>query len=315
MTSSAAETFSHVQEPLFEFRAGKMLMEGARVIPDSRKGLVQIGRGEEGLVHFQWVDRSQNVVEDDQIIFPDEAIFEKVEQSSDRVYILKFRTDNRKFFFWMQEPQADNDTQLCASVNFYLNQPLEFIGEEASDASLPQQISEDIADDDISSRAGNLVGPSMGAEAISEVTSSGPVKLADLQRILNNIGSTDDDTGDPDAGLGLGDILKPELILPLINDLPLDQQLASYLPEGRWTPEDLLELLQSPQFRQQVDSFTYVLRTGQIDLSQFGIDPSKYRFTVLSFLEALEDSVSNKPETDDSRSQNRNEAEAMDEGQ
>lgn len=39
-------------------------------------------------------------------------------------------------------------------------------------------------------RAGNLVGPSMGAEAISEVTSSGPVKLADLQRILNNIGST-----------------------------------------------------------------------------------------------------------------------------
>lgn len=314
MTSSAAETFSHVQEPLFEFRAGKMLMDGARVVPDSRKGLVRIGRGEEGLVHFQWVDRVQNVVEDDQIIFPDEAMFENVKQSSDRVYILKFRTDDRKFFFWMQEPQADNDTQLCASVNFYLNQPLEFLGEEASDASVPQQISEDIAEDDISSRAGNLVGPSMGAEAISEVTSSGPVKLVDLQRILNNIGSTDD-TGDPDAGFGLGDILKPELILPLINDLPLEQQLASYLPEGRWTPEDLLELLQSPQFRQQVDSFSYVLRTGQIDLSQFGIDPSKYRFTVLSFLEALEDSVSRKPETDESRSQNRNEAEAMDEGQ
>jgi 26S proteasome regulatory subunit N13 len=34
-----------------------------------------------------------------------------------------------------------------------------------------------------------------------------------------------------------------------------------------------------------------VLRTGQIDLAQFGVDPSKYKFTVASFLEALEDSV------------------------
>lgn len=37
-------------------------------------------------------------------------------------------------------------------------------------------------------RAGNLVGSSMGTEVTSDVTSSGPVKLADLQRILSNIG-------------------------------------------------------------------------------------------------------------------------------
>ena len=45
---------------------------------------------------------------------------------------------------------------------------------------------------DILGRAGNLVGPSMGAEASGDVTSSGPVKLADLQRILSNIGSAGD---------------------------------------------------------------------------------------------------------------------------
>lgn len=28
--------------------------------------------------------------------------------------------------------------------------------------------------------------------------------------------------------------------------------------QGQWNPEELLELLQSPPFRQQVDSFTYV---------------------------------------------------------
>lgn len=79
----------------------------------------------------------------------------QVNQSSGRVYILKFCTDDRRLFFWMQvisvaiditlcfwilwscfefvikfsfiscqEPAADNDAQLCSSVNFYLNQPL-----------------------------------------------------------------------------------------------------------------------------------------------------------------------------------------------
>ncbi|XP_021679039.2 26S proteasome regulatory subunit RPN13 isoform X2 [Hevea brasiliensis] len=278
---------------MLEFRSGKMFFEGKKVVPDARKGLIRITRGEEGLVHFQWLDRSRNVVEDDQIIFPDEAVFEKVNQASGRVYILKFNTDDRKFFFWMQEPKAEDDEQLCNSVNYYINQPLD-LGDEEPDASAPLQVSEDMVEDDISSREGNLIVPNLGAKVISDVSSSsGPVKLEDLQRILSDIGHGGaGSAGDPDGGLGLGDILKPDLIMPLINTLPLEERLASYLPEGQWTPEDILELLQSPPFRQQVDSFTHVLRTGQIDLSQFGIDPSKYKFTVLSFLEALEDSVS-----------------------
>ncbi|KAK6126668.1 hypothetical protein DH2020_039586 [Rehmannia glutinosa] len=282
---------------------GKMLIDGTRVIPDSRKGLVRIGKGEEGLVHFQWLDRSLNIVED-------------VNQSSGRVYILKFHTDDRKFFFWLQEPKAENDTQLCNSINFHLNLPLELPGEDEPDASASVQSSENMVEDDISSRAGNLVGPSMGAEATSDVTSAGPVKLVDLQRILSNIGPAVEQ-GDPDAGLGLGDILKPEFIWPLVQELPLHQQLASYLPEGEWTPEELIELLQSPPFRQQLDSFTYVLRTGQVDLTQFGIDPSKYKFTVPSFLEALEDSVARTSESEESaqKSQTCPGSDTMDEGQ
>lgn len=42
----------------------------------------------------------------------------------------------------------------------------------------------------MTTRAGNLVVPNLGTEAISDVSSSsGPVKLEDLQRILSNIGS------------------------------------------------------------------------------------------------------------------------------
>ncbi|KAI4376845.1 hypothetical protein MLD38_014558 [Melastoma candidum] len=273
---------------MLEFRAGKMHVEGKRVIPDTRKGLVRIIRGQDGLTHFQWLDRSLDLVEDDQIILPNEAVFEKVDQTSGRVYILKFSGDDRKFFFWMQEPSAEGDAQLCSSVNYLLNQPFEV--EPDVSASLPA--SENTIDDDISSRTANLIGPSRSAESVDRASSlGGPVKLEDLQRILGSIENADAAV-DPDGGLGLGDILKPELIMPLMQKLPVEQRLFSFLPEDHRTIEDLLDLLQSPPFRQQVDSFTYVLRTGQIDLSQFGINPTKYKFTVLSFLEALEDSVS-----------------------
>ncbi|TYK08253.1 26S proteasome regulatory subunit RPN13 isoform X2 [Cucumis melo var. makuwa] len=301
MDSSSIEAVPAMQEILLEFRAGKMCFEGKRVVPDTRKGLVRIGRGEEGLLHFQWLDRTQNVIEDDQIVFPDEAVFEKVNQASGRVYLLKFKTDDRKFFFWMQEPKAEDDQQLCISVNDYINRPLEFLEEEEPVASTPMHVSEGTVEENTPSSS-----------------SLRPVKLEDLQRILSNIEPSDIDV-DPDAGFGLGDLLKPDLIMPVLETLPLEQSLASYLPEGPWTPEDILELLQSPPFRQQVDSFTYVLRTGQIDLSQFGIDPSKYKFTVLSFLDALEDSVSKTSSSEleqdnkDVRSQSFNRSDSMDE--
>ncbi|TVT99032.1 hypothetical protein EJB05_55662, partial [Eragrostis curvula] len=265
---SSMESTEPLRDIMCEFRAGKMSLQGTRVVPDTRKGLVRIGR--------------------DQIIFPDEAVFEKVSESSGRVYILKFKHDDRKFFFWMQEPNADGDSQICIQVNAYINRPLD--GEADLPVPIEAEMSEDTADDDISSRAGNLVDQSMTADLAGEVTSAaGPVRLEELQRILSAI-QPSGAAADPDAGLGLGDILKPELVLPLIETLPIEQ-LTSHLPEGSWTPGDILELLQSPPLRQQVDAFTHVLRTGQIDLAQFGVDPSKYKFTVASFLEALEDSV------------------------
>ncbi|XP_078444057.1 regulatory particle non-ATPase 13 [Wolffia australiana] len=289
-----------LQEVMVEFRAGKMILDGSRVLPDTRKGLVRIGRGEEGLVHFQWLDRTLNSVEDDQIILPDEAVFEKVSQSSDRVYILKFSTDSRKFFFWMQEPNADKDSELCAAVHDFINRPLDLLGEDESEALDPMLVPEtsgDNGDDETSSRSGNLVQQSLAGNLAGEATSSasGRVQLADLQRILRNI-QPQGASEDPDEGIGLGDILKPDLLRPLIETLPLEKRLVCHLPEGSWTsPKDFLEVIQSPPFQQQVETFTQVLRTGQVDLTQFGIDPSKYRYSVLSFLEALDDTVSKSP--------------------
>ncbi|CAI0553303.1 unnamed protein product [Linum tenue] len=170
---------------MLEFRAGKMHLEGKRVVPDTRKGLVRIDRGEEGLIHFQWLDRTLNAVEDDQIIFPEEAVFEKVGQASGRVYILKFNTDDRKFFFWMQHVCSAFSGFINDDSFLYLYMP-EILEEEPDTSAL--QTSEEMVEDDISSRAGNIVLPNLGSGSMSDVTSSsGPVRLEDLQRILSNI--------------------------------------------------------------------------------------------------------------------------------
>ncbi|KAL2896554.1 26S proteasome regulatory subunit RPN13 [Bienertia sinuspersici] len=267
---------------MLEFRAGKMLFEGKRVSPDPRKGLVRIARGEEGLVHFQWLDRVQNVIEDVSFCwisrisfmeakgpdcFPEEATFEK-------------------------EPKAEDDQQLCRSVNEHLNRPLDLLAEEDSGASIPLQ-AEEMVEDDISSRA-------------------------DLQRILSNLQSPGP-VGDVEILMelflfsplhlqcfGLGDLLKPDWYYHCLKRYLLEERL------GQQSVHDLLEVLQCAPFRQQVDAFTYVLKTGQIDLAQFGIDPTKYNFTVLSFLEALEDSVSKNLESD---ALGRSTNDSMDEGQ
>lgn len=107
---------------LVEFRAGRMTLSGTTVTADLRKGLVYLYRTEAALVHFCWKNRLDGRTEEDLLIFPDDCIFRRVPQcTTGRVYMLKFRTHNRKFFFWMQEPSDARDAELCLRVNDIMN--------------------------------------------------------------------------------------------------------------------------------------------------------------------------------------------------
>uniref|UniRef100_A0A023FW55 Proteasomal ubiquitin receptor ADRM1 homolog n=1 Tax=Amblyomma parvum TaxID=251391 RepID=A0A023FW55_AMBPA len=109
---------------LVEFRAGRMTRKGNMVHPDKRKGTVYVHQSEDSLMHFCWKDRTTGAVEDDLIIFPDDAEFKKVTQcTTGRVYVLKFKSSSRRCFFWMQEPKEDKDDELVRKVNDYLNNP------------------------------------------------------------------------------------------------------------------------------------------------------------------------------------------------
>lgn len=110
---------------LVEFRAGKMVMKSNNMVhPEARKGLVYVHQTDDSLIHFCWKERSSSQVEDDLIIFPDDAEFKRVAQcTSGRVYVLKFKSNPRRCFFWMQEPGDEKDDENCKKINEYFNNP------------------------------------------------------------------------------------------------------------------------------------------------------------------------------------------------
>jgi len=111
---------------LVEFRAGKMTFNttSKMVSPDKRKGMLSVLQADDQLMHLQWKDRGTGTVEDDLIIFPDDVEFKAVAAcTTGRVFVLKFKTSNKRMFFWMQEPKADKDEELCKKVNENLNNP------------------------------------------------------------------------------------------------------------------------------------------------------------------------------------------------
>nr|CAD7423449.1 unnamed protein product [Timema monikensis] len=110
---------------LVEFKAGRMDLKGKMVHPDKRKGLIYVYQSsDDSLLHFCWKDRQSGSVEDDLIVFPDDCEFKKIAQcTTGRVYLLKFKSTSRKFFYWLQESKPDKDEDLCRRVNEVLNNP------------------------------------------------------------------------------------------------------------------------------------------------------------------------------------------------
>jgi Proteasome complex subunit Rpn13 ubiquitin receptor len=74
------------------------------------------------LLHFYWKDRKANIVEEDLIIFPEEAEMVHVpECETGRVYLLKFKSSSQKLFFWMQNANDEKDKENVDRVNKLIN--------------------------------------------------------------------------------------------------------------------------------------------------------------------------------------------------
>jgi len=86
---------------MMAFKAGRAFRRPGTnfVDPSPVKGAIVLCRDESLLVHFMWKDRTTGEVGEDLILFPEDAKFEKVSQSSwGRTYVLKFESSDQKHF-------------------------------------------------------------------------------------------------------------------------------------------------------------------------------------------------------------------------
>lgn len=244
---------------LIEFKAGKMVQKGKMVHPDTRKGQIYIYKSDDSLTHFCWKDRTSGEVVDDLIIFPEDADFSRVKQcTTGRVYIMKFRSSNRRFFCWMQEPKEDKDEERCKKVNEILNG-----ASSAEETPAPAAPATPAA----TTTAANLGQSQLmemlgGGTPVSSRTNGAPVSVAALQNILNTLPNNG---GQPKESVSPASVISKEAIESLLECPDTVAKLEQHLPEAlRGNPETLRSTLNSPQFQQGLQIFSSAFKSGQL---------------------------------------------------
>jgi len=100
-------------KPLVEFKAGRMDWDGRMVKPDRKKGLIRVDKDQHGMTTFSFVDADTHNQIESFYVFPDEAKFEKVHQTKDRVYLLEMRETKQRYFYWMQVSLSLSYRDVC----------------------------------------------------------------------------------------------------------------------------------------------------------------------------------------------------------
>uniref|UniRef100_A0A0N4Z6K4 Proteasomal ubiquitin receptor ADRM1 homolog n=1 Tax=Parastrongyloides trichosuri TaxID=131310 RepID=A0A0N4Z6K4_PARTI len=115
---------------LYEFKAGRSFLEDGssentkKVIAEKTKGLIIIKRSSDQLTHFCWKNRECNTIVDDFIIFPGDTDFSEVTECPDgRVFMLKFKSNNDRKLYWLQEGDKTKGDEITEKVKDLLNNP------------------------------------------------------------------------------------------------------------------------------------------------------------------------------------------------
>ncbi|EFN51190.1 hypothetical protein CHLNCDRAFT_141354 [Chlorella variabilis] len=295
-------------ETIVELRAGCMVLADGRLAPDPRKGLIRITQArweaglqdEAGLTHFCWLERDASGAavgepEQDIVVIPGESTFGKIARPGSRVFELRFPEEkHRNLFFWAQEAAAESDEDYVAAVNLALNQ-----GEGEEEQGGAQGMEGVEAGAAAASPAAAAAGAvASGAAGGGGVTGIGAADLAAVLGSLLAGGAGQGASGQAgrrlaaDPGPSLSDVLRPELLAPLLRSPDMVQRLAPFLPEEHRSADAISELVSTPQFRHQLDLFSHALMTGQLDASQFGLPPGGYG--VLEFLAGIQRQADNQ---------------------
>ncbi|KAJ2383315.1 hypothetical protein GGI05_005357 [Coemansia sp. RSA 2603] len=310
---------------LLEFKAGRMFRDGDSrwVRADTTKGVCYIKRSSDGIPRFGWRNRETNRDADELILLPGDFSLEKVAQSADRVYVLKFKSSSQRNFYWMQEADASNDERLIRAANALLNVASDYDDddegedeENEEDERMPPMVARrNSREAEVLSRhreQSALARESPGMHVSLSSAQVGGVPGGNLRRASRQPGDdvTPLGTGDqlnslrqlisginmPDQrqrSVQLGDVLTRENLASVLGDERLRRALFPTLPEGMAHDTATLEqVVGSPQFRQALGSLSYLLESGQMAplVGQLGLGPEAST-SVEAFLRAIQEQV------------------------
>jgi len=250
-----------------------------------------LGPGEEGLLHLTWKNRETNAVEDDLIIFPGEATFQKVGQSPEgRTFVLKFSSSDQKHFFWIQDATTYSLDDLERNVNGLLQDPT-FQPRWSTDSSAAQ----------VSTATTNTVSTNVLQQASSaqDRVNDETARLADqLRNLLQGRGRGLGSSSDHQPPLALSDMLTPTNIAPLLRTLDsrnlavLQDHLPADLPKDLGqTPEEIVRrVIESVPFQLCVRQLDRALSTGLLGGLMAGFSlPAEAGLSVVTFLDAIQE--------------------------
>ncbi|CAG8455310.1 10090_t:CDS:2 [Paraglomus occultum] len=240
---------------------------------------------------------------------------------------------NENYFFWAQNAKDDKDEENLAKVNRLINDPQSALAENRQQSSGSSSMPGTFRPmDDFSSlgmdqdqlfqilqqhgafgglnipattpatepqSSTNILPEEHLTTPASEQAGMTSEQLGSLRNILSRIQVPD---------LNLADILTPSAIEPLLNNPEIAAALFPEIPQNiERTPEELREVMRSPQFHQALQTLSVALQSGELGplLSQLGLDPSAGN-GVEAFLRAIQEQVQGQQGEGSERSRDNN---------
>jgi len=239
------------------------------VDPSAVKGLVSVAPGlEDGLLHLYWVNRENQNIEEDLILFPGDASFVPVgEVEGGRTFVLKFMSSDQRLFFWMQDGDSSKDEENVTKLNRAL----------ASEEDQPMDATADLA-------------------SSTSVSDPGQGELARLRALLQSMGARGQGAarvGFAQPDFSLTHVLTPANLQPVLSNPTLLQTIFPSLPPDLPSPpsaETVRRIIESPSFQSSVRHLDQAFATGMLQGLVVGLGlPSEAGSSANAFLKAIGD--------------------------
>jgi 26S proteasome regulatory subunit N13 len=121
LMQAAAAGQAAAAPPHLTFKAGILNQSGTTVTADPRRGTIKFST-QDGVLHLEWILRPSGSTEFDLMLFNDSWTFSRINECLDgRVYLLKFKDNLMKHWFWLQEPVDEKkDLELEQKINLLI---------------------------------------------------------------------------------------------------------------------------------------------------------------------------------------------------